>query len=416
MKPTRKYTCTRRMNKNGDRIWVVLENGRKFYRIFKTQAQGIEYFQPLKTHAEMMVQQAQGNLFIKTVYTKMEMERKGIKSSFKTITTRKVVKDSDKIFEEESLEPPKTPIVKSTKPKKTPIVKSTKPKKTEETPKKTIKKITKKPEVIIKEVKVIEFVDKIININSNTGEIMTDLEVREMKHALAYQREEERLRKLNEEERLRKINEREEQERLRKLHKHEEEERLRKLREQELLEKKDDLILELEKLDEEERVIEFEKKDTVNISIIDEILSRKTLVENSWNESITQPEVKVEQIEDTIYVKEEVEKPIIINSKKIEFDDEPLEKTSTIENIIEQRTKEIDVESVDYGRIKEHTNYENTQIKNFQSEKNIEKNIDINREVVIKKEKNTKFWVLTVLISLLIMGITALIVLYMLNL
>lgn len=354
MKPTRQYTCTRRINKEGEKIWVVLENGRKFYRIFRTQTQAIEYFQPLKTPAEMMVQQAKGNLFVKTVYTKMEMERRGFKNSSKAITTRKVVKDSDKIFEEEKITKQEPKKVTKQEPKKV----------TKSKPKKVVK--TKE---VIKEIEVIKYID------SNTGEIVTDEEIRNRKKKIINK-------PLFIEEEI--------------------------VEDAILVNDKTDLIFELNELDKE-RVVEFEKKDTLNISIIDEILSRKSMVENSWNESYTQPDMEIEKIEDTIYVKEEIEKPIIINSKKIEFNDESLEKTSTIENIIEQRTEEINVKSVDYGRIKEHTDYEKTQIQNFQNVVVDEKKED--SSLIVKKSSNTKFWVLTVLISLLLIGLAILIVL-----
>ena len=54
-KVARKYTCTRRVNKEGRKIWVVLEDGRKFYRIFKNRSSAINYFVKLKTiYAEML--------------------------------------------------------------------------------------------------------------------------------------------------------------------------------------------------------------------------------------------------------------------------------------------------------------------------------------------------------------------------
>ena len=81
MKKTRQYTCTRRVNKEGRKIWVVIENDKKFYRIFKTQSLAIAYFKPLKTGAQMMVQQADGNKFTKIVYTIEEMSKREKKTA-----------------------------------------------------------------------------------------------------------------------------------------------------------------------------------------------------------------------------------------------------------------------------------------------------------------------------------------------
>ena len=180
-----------------------------------------------------------------------------------------------------------------------------------------------------------------------------------------------------------------------------------------------DLFLELEQLDEA-RISEFEKQDMLNTSIIDEILNRKSVVENSWTEEVvayTEENLdNTDTIENTIYIKDKVQKPIVINSQKISFNDDPsIKETSTIESIIDNKTENSNTKSVDYGRIKEYTDYEKTQIQNFQNDSSVIKE-DFSAKIVktVDKDKrnNMKFWLLTVILSMLIMLLLAAIVLW----
>ncbi len=404
MKKTRQYTCTRRVNKEGRKIWVVLENDKKFYRIFKTQSLAIAYFKPLKTGAQMMVQQADGNKFTKIVYTIEEMSKRGMKTASKTIE-HQVVIDSDKFFDETKLKS-KTPEPKKPKkvvPKPEPIV-IVEPEPivivepepiviVEPAPVVIVKPapvvivepapvvivepaprvIVVKAEPIVKEI----YVDKIVKIDSNTGEIITDEELASL------------LKTIEDNKIINKS-----------------------------LEKDSDLFWELEQLDEA-RISEFEKQDMLNTSIIDEILNRKSVVENSWTEEIvTYTEENFDNtdtIENTIYVKDKVQKPIVINSQKIIFsDDSTVKETSTIESIIDNKTENSNTKSVDYGRIKEYTDYEKTQIQNFQNDSSIKEDFSAKILKTVDKDKrnNMKFWLLTVILSILIMLLMATIVLW----
>ena len=319
MNKIREYTCTRRMNKQGTKIWVVLEDGRKFYRIFPTQAEAIAYFQPLKTTAQMKVQQANGDKFSKIVFTLEAMNKKGMKNSSKNIT-HQIVKDSDKFFDEKEL---KSKVI--SKENSSPIIeKVVKPK---SIAKPIIKKVPKPKPTILK----------------------SSIE-------------------------------------------------------------KNDLILELKKLDES-KIEEFEKKDTINITIIDEILSRKSLAEKSWNEDLD-VEPDNEKIENTIYVQEEIVKPLIINSQKINLNDNSSIETATIEDIIDQRTQEINTKSVDYGRIKEYDDYEKTQINNDSLKSDELNNNEFDETNYPKSMSNVKFWFLIIWFSILIMLIVAMIILF----
>ena len=355
MKEIRKYTCTRRINKEGAKIWVVLEDGRKFYRIFKTQSLAIAYFQPLKTVAQMKVQQANGNNFSKIVFTLEEMNRKGMKNSSKNIV-HQVVKDSDKFFDEGELKtkPKKATVVEKVsekpKPKKETVVvekPSEKPKPKKETV--VVKKASEKPKQIIEEKSIQP--KPIIEPESTTS--WKPIE-------------------------------------------------------------NNDLIQELQKLDEA-KIQEFEKKDTINITIIDEILSRKAIAEKSWQEDFDDKS-EDRHIEDTIYIKEEIVKPLIINSQKINFNDSSSAETATIEGIIEQRSQEINTKNPDYGRIKEYDDYKKTQISNDSpndSPKKLDETNDlINQTKDPKSMSNIKFWVLTILLSVLIMLIVAFLILF----
>ncbi len=100
-KVTRKYTCTRRVNKEGKKIWVVLEDGRKFYRIFKNRSLAISYFVKLKTiYAEMLVQDLIENVFSRIVFTKLETVKKGLIKDFEDFFGG-IVEDSDTLFDED---------------------------------------------------------------------------------------------------------------------------------------------------------------------------------------------------------------------------------------------------------------------------------------------------------------------------
>ncbi len=353
MELTRQYTCTKRINSDNKKIWVVNENGKKFNRIFKTQTKAIEYFVLLRTFAEMRVQQANGDLFTKIVYTKEEMIRKGFKTSIKNITSHETAKENNILVDNNIL---------------------------------PNEKLDAQNEGT-NNVDAVKYVEKIITIDSNTGEILTQEEIDEIKNknhmesiAKVYTEEESRINIANNENNI----------------------------------NNNDLILELNQLDEAEEstTSNFEKYSTLNISMIDEILNRKSTVEDSWNEEYNS-ELNDQTNNDTIYIKEELEKPIVINSKKLEFNYDSNKKNSTIGNIIQERTKEINVKSVDYGRIKEHTDYEKTQIQNFQNMSNPDIGEENKGEEsnVLKKRSNAKFWTLTILMSLLVMGITTLIVL-----
>ena len=218
------------------------------------------------------------------------------------------------------------------------------------------------------------YVDKIVKIDSNTGEVITDEELASLLKTI----EDNKVANKG-------------------------------------LDRDSSLFLELEQLDEA-RINEFEKQDMLNTSIIDEILNRKSVVENSWTEDFTDSGEEdfenTDTIENTIYIKDKVQKPIVINSQKISFNDDPLTKeTSTIESIIDNKTENSNTKSVDYGRIKEYTDYEKTQIQNFQNDSSTKE--DFSAKTVDKaKSKNTKFWLLTVILSILIMLLMTAIVLW----
>ena len=100
-KVVRKYTCTRRVNKEGKKIWVVLENDKKFYRIFKNRSLAINYFVKLKTiYAEMLVQDLIENVFSRIVFTKLETIKKGLIKDFEDFFGG-IVEDSDTLFDED---------------------------------------------------------------------------------------------------------------------------------------------------------------------------------------------------------------------------------------------------------------------------------------------------------------------------
>ncbi len=370
MKKTRQYTCTRRVNKEGRKIWVVIENDKKFYRIFKTQSLAIAYFKPLKTGAQMMVQQADGNKFTKIVYTIEEMSKRGMKTASKTIE-HQIVEDSDKYFDETKI---KTKTLETKKKPKKIIEKTETIVTVEPEPVVTVEPeprvIVVQAEPIVKEI----YVDKIVKIDSNTGEVITDEELASLLKTI----EDNKVANKG-------------------------------------LDRDSSLFLELEQLDEA-RINEFEKQDMLNTSIIDEILNRKSVVENSWTEDFTDSGEEdfenTDTIENTIYIKDKVQKPIVINSQKISFNDDPLTKeTSTIESIIDNKTENSNTKSVDYGRIKEYTDYEKTQIQNFQNDSSTKE--DFSAKTVDKaKSKNTKFWLLTVILSILIMLLMTAIVLW----
>ena len=399
MKKTRQYTCTRRVNKEGRKIWVVLENDKKFYRIFKTQSLAIAYFKPLKTAAQMMVQQADGNKFTKVVYTIEEMSKRGVKTASKTIE-HQVVEDSDKFFDEKevrtktTLLEPELKVKPKPKPKPKPLPEPevVQPVIVEPvvqqviTPEPVIVEpvivepviITPEPVVtqapIIKEV----YIDNIVKIDSNTGEIISDEELnRLMKTVENNKKVATSLTSIN-------------------------------------------LFSELHELDQA-RIDEFEKQDMLNTSIIDEILNRKAVAQSSWQEETTTDEnfnfENTDTIENTIYIKDKIQKPIIVNSQKIAFSDDPsTNKTSTIENIIDTKTEDSNIKSVDYGRIKEYTDYEKTQIQNFQKESLKKEDFSAKSATPVKevstKSSSAKFWSLTILLSILLMASLAAIVLW----
>ena len=112
-KVTRKYTCTRRVNKEGRKIWVVLEDGRVFYRIFRNRSLAINYFVKLKTiYAEMLVQDLVDNVFSRIVFTKLETVKKGLIKDFEDFFGG-IVEDSDTLFDEDMFNlDKKKPVVK----------------------------------------------------------------------------------------------------------------------------------------------------------------------------------------------------------------------------------------------------------------------------------------------------------------
>ncbi|MGL5732736.1 MAG: hypothetical protein ACRCXE_01535 [Metamycoplasmataceae bacterium] len=435
MKATRQYTCTRRINKTGDKIWVVLENDKLFYRIFKTQTAAVTYFKQLKTPAQMLVQQSTGDKFSKMVFTIEEMARRDLKAASKTIEL-KLVKDSDKFFNEKELkdkyekslkkedkpkptkkktakpaekkvakpvekEPVKPAKKKPAKPAEKKVAKPVEKKVTKPVEKEVVKKPAKKkpakkkitkpvpaPTPTPKPIEEIKEEQKPIIHNPISHEIMNtknisqdDTSTRDMN--------------LNKE-----VNN--------SLTKHEESK------------KSLNLISELAKLDEIK--VGVNQEDTLNLSIIDEILKRKSMVENLWDEDQDNSgklDLK-NSVENTIYVKEEVEKPIIVNAKKIDFNEQSQKTTSTIETIIDQRTNETNVKSVDYGRIKEYYPMPKTDVQdmNKESSENSEElaSSSKNKRSDDHKQKtsggNFRFWTITILLSLLIMVGVALIVLF----
>ncbi|MGL5204689.1 MAG: hypothetical protein ACRC63_00405, partial [Metamycoplasmataceae bacterium] len=101
-KPTRQYTCSRRKNKENKKIWVVLEDGRKFYRIFKNRTLAISYFKKLKTiYAEMLVQDLHDNVFSNIVYTKLETKKRGLAQALQDYDGG-IVENSDELFDEDA--------------------------------------------------------------------------------------------------------------------------------------------------------------------------------------------------------------------------------------------------------------------------------------------------------------------------
>ncbi|MGL5617909.1 MAG: hypothetical protein ACRCWU_02545 [Metamycoplasmataceae bacterium] len=426
MKATRQYTCTRRINKMGDKIWVVLENDKLFYRIFKTQTAAVAYFKQLKTPAQMLVQQSTGDKFSKMVFTIEEMARRDLKTASKTIEL-KLVKDSDKFFNEKELkdkyekslkkdEKPK-PTKKNEKPLEKKVVKQVEKKPEKPSKKKVTKPVEKKitkliqKEVVKKPTKkkpakkkvtktVVDPTPKPIEeIKEETPLIIHNPisnELMNTKDILQYDTSTRDLFPTNKDNDNNLLTKNEESK------------------------KPLNLISELAKLDEIKVVVNQE--DTLNLSIIDEILKRKSMVENLWDENQDNSgklDLK-NNIENTIYVKEEVEKPIIVNAKKIDFKEESQKTTSTIETIIDQRNNENNVKSVDYGRIKEYYPMPNTEFKDSSDEvignqgeptlssKN-KKSDDHNDK---KSSGNFRFWTITILLSLLIMVGVSLIVLF----
>lgn len=98
---TRKYTCTRRVNKENKKIWVVLEDGRKFYRIFQVRSDAIKYFEGLKTiNAEMLIQDLKENVYSSITYTKMAVKARGLIEASSAFDGG-IVEDSDKLFDED---------------------------------------------------------------------------------------------------------------------------------------------------------------------------------------------------------------------------------------------------------------------------------------------------------------------------
>ncbi|MGL5732737.1 MAG: hypothetical protein ACRCXE_01540 [Metamycoplasmataceae bacterium] len=101
-KPTRQYTCSRRRNKEDKKIWVVLENGRKFYRIFKNRTLAISYFKKLKTiYGEMLVQDLHDNVFSSIVFTKLETKKRGLVEALQNYDGG-IVENSDELFDEDA--------------------------------------------------------------------------------------------------------------------------------------------------------------------------------------------------------------------------------------------------------------------------------------------------------------------------
>lgn len=101
LKPTRQYTCSRKRNKEGQKVWVVLEEGRKFYRIFRKRSLAISYFARLKTiYAEMLVQDLKENFFSGIVYTKLEIVKRGAVKAFEDFDGG-IVEESDELFDED---------------------------------------------------------------------------------------------------------------------------------------------------------------------------------------------------------------------------------------------------------------------------------------------------------------------------
>ncbi len=101
-KETRHYTCTRRVDKLGKKIWVVLEDGRKFYRIFKNRSLAITYFSNLKTvYAEMLVQDLMENIYTSIIYTKLKIRDNKSLEAIEEIKGA-IVEESDTLFDEET--------------------------------------------------------------------------------------------------------------------------------------------------------------------------------------------------------------------------------------------------------------------------------------------------------------------------
>jgi hypothetical protein len=217
----------------------------------------------------MMVQQADGNKFTKVVYTIEEMSKRGVKTASKTIE-HQVVEDSDKFFDEKevrtktTLLEPELKVKPKPKPKPKPLPEPevVQPVIVEPvvqqviTPEPVIVEpvivepvivepvivepviITPEPVVtqapIIKEV----YIDNIVKIDSNTGEIISDEELnRLMKTVENNKKVATSLTSIN-------------------------------------------LFSELHELDQA-RIDEFEKQDMLNTSIIDEILNRKAVAQSS---------------------------------------------------------------------------------------------------------------------------------------
>ncbi|MGL6125436.1 MAG: hypothetical protein ACRC1F_03080 [Metamycoplasmataceae bacterium] len=446
MKSTRQYTCIRRMNKSGDKIWVVIENDKFFYRIFKTQTAAISYFKQLKTPAQMIVQQATGDKFSRMVFTFEEMARKGLTTSSKSIPT-KAVKNSDKIFDEKELKKNiETKKNSKSKPVKKPIEKKvTKPAVKKPVEKKVTKPAVKKQAVKKPIEKKVTKSSKAKNTKNKSTKKPIENETKKpikakVAKAVAIQRPKEQIREKQKDNKIlepKLAN----QDSVLARNLYVEKDTSMNLSTGELISTKEysnlyqnnpeeiqntrtiNLMSELAKLDEA-RIQEFEKQDTLNLSIIDEILQRKAVVENSWDENTNNSnnkDIVDNSIKNTIYVKEEIEKPIIINSTKIDFNEELQKKTSTIENIIDQRVDEFNVKGVDYGRIKEYSDFEKTQIQDFKNE-SLEKE-DASAKISSKKtsdtnekngDKNGKFWVVTILTSLFLMAAVTAIILWFL--
>ncbi|MGL4342963.1 MAG: hypothetical protein ACRCRZ_00115 [Metamycoplasmataceae bacterium] len=123
----RQYSCTWHIDsKTGGKYWIVLEDGKKWYRRLDTQTEGIEYFRELKTYAKMRIQSSKSKSFSRNVITKLAQDKYGTITAFEVVLKKELKKRENTTNKKETKKSTNTKKSKPSSAKKSTVVKSKK--------------------------------------------------------------------------------------------------------------------------------------------------------------------------------------------------------------------------------------------------------------------------------------------------